>query len=65
MFAASNDFTVTPSCSINVSSFQCLKDETAASFSGVHMRVNINAIDKLTSVHLARRKLQEAGWEVG
>lgn len=65
MFAASNYFTVTPSCSINVCYYKRLKDETAASFSGVHMRVCINAIDKLTFVHLARRKPEEAEWEVG
>lgn len=65
MFAASNYFTVTPSCSINVSYFKWLKNESAASFSGVHTRISINAIDNLTAVHLARRKPQEAGWEVG
>ena len=65
MFAASNYFTVTPSCSINVCYFKRLKDEATASFSAVHMRVCINAIDKLTFVRLARRKPEEAGWEVG
>lgn len=61
MFAASNYFIVTSSCSINACYFKRLKDETAASFSGVHMRVSMNAIDKLTSVHLARQKPEEAG----
>lgn len=36
--------------------FKWLKDETAASFSGVHMGVSINAISKLTLVHLTRWK---------
>lgn len=48
---------------LNKCYFKWLKDETEASFSGVCMRVSINAIDKLTFVHLARRKPEEAEWE--